>query len=307
MNQRNGRGVNGSAWARLGDPEFGLLSKSAPHSFRVLLLAAHPDDETIGASAILGRLPSATVVYLTDGAPRDRHLWSAGGNHTREEYARIRRNEAETALRLVGILPGQIQYLGAIDQESVFQLHDLTEALSALLSEQRPDILITHSYEGGHPDHDSAALVASLAIQSCEIRRAAAPELLEMTSYHARDGKCFMGEFLPESATQSSSSPELILQLSREESARKQSMMDCYQSQQGVLQNFHAGSERLRLAPVYDFTMPPHPGKLWYECMGWPTTGKQWRELATQAVAASGGARTLPGSIPDLTKESICR
>jgi LmbE family N-acetylglucosaminyl deacetylase len=307
MNQRNGRGVNGSAWARLGDPEFGLLSKSAPHSFRVLLLAAHPDDETIGASAFLGRLPNTTVVYLTDGAPRDRQLWSAGGNHTREEYARIRRKEAETALRLLGILPGRIQYLGAIDQESVFQLHDLTEALLDLLYKQQPDILITHSYEGGHPDHDSAALVASLAIQSCESRRATAPELLEMTSYHARGGKCFMGEFLPESAAQASSSPELILQLSPEESARKQCMMNCYQSQQRVLQNFQVRSEHLRLAPAYDFTKPPHPGKLWYECMGWPTTGKQWRALATQAVAASADARTSPGSIPDLIREGTCR
>jgi LmbE family N-acetylglucosaminyl deacetylase len=285
MRCRPGRGANRSTWARFADPEFGLLSKSAPHSFRVLLLAAHPDDETIGASAILGHLPNTTIVYLTDGAPRDRQLWSAGGNHTREEYARIRRKEAETALRLVGILPGRIQYLGAIDQESVFQLHDLTEALLDLLYKQQPDILITHSYEGGHPDHDTAALVASLAIQSCESRRAAAPELLEMTAYHARDGECFMGEFLPESAAQTSSSPELTLQLSSEEYVRKQSMMNCYQSQQRVLQNFQVGSERLRLAPAYDFTMPPHPGKLWYECMGWPMTGKQWRELATQAVA----------------------
>jgi N-acetylglucosamine malate deacetylase 2 len=245
-------------------------------------------------------------VYLTDGAPRDRQLWSAGGNHTREEYARIRRKEAETALRLVGILPGRIQYLGAIDQESVFQLHDLTEALLDLLYKQQPAILITHSYEGGHPDHDSAALVAALAIQSCESRRATAPELLEMTSYHARDGKCFMGEFLPESAAQTSSSPELTLQLSPAESARKQSMMGCYQSQQQVLQNFQVGSERLRLAPAYDFGKPPHTGKLWYECMGWPTTGKQWRALATQAVAASADARTSPGSIPDLIREGTC-
>ncbi len=307
MNKRNGRGVNGSAWARLGDPEFGLLSKLAPHSLHVLLLAAHPDDETIGASAILGRLPNTTVVYLTDGAPRDKQLWSAGGNYTRQEYARIRRKEAETALRLVGILPGRIHYLSAVDQESAFQLHDLTEALLDLLYKQQPDILITHSYEGGHPDHDSAALVAYLAIKTCENSREPAPELLEMTSYHARDdGKCFIGEFLPESAAQTSSPPELILQLSPEESARKQCMMDCYQSQERVLQNFQVGSERLRLAPAYDFAKPPHPGKLWYECMGWPMTGKQWRELAAQAVAASAGARAMPGSIPDLIRESTC-
>src|SRR6476646_4862382 len=42
---------------------------------RIAILAAHPDDETIGASALLARFDEPQVIYLTDGAPRNRNLW----------------------------------------------------------------------------------------------------------------------------------------------------------------------------------------------------------------------------------------
>ncbi|MCU1298162.1 MAG: hypothetical protein JWO91_2440 [Acidobacteriaceae bacterium] len=273
-----------SAWTKLIDPDNGLLSGTALRSVHAVVLAAHPDDETIGASAALGRLPNAGVVFLTDGAPRDKRLWSAGGDYSREEYARIRRCEAESALELVGIHPERIRFLGGVDQESVFESRGLAESLLGLLCEGEPDVLITHPYEGGHPDHDSAALVASLAVSILTDKGLTTPELLEMTSYHARDGKCFMGEFLPESPAQPANSEELIIHLSPEEATRKNRMMDCYQSQTSPLQNFPLGPERLRVTPEYDFTKPPHQGMLWYEVMGWPITGERWRELAAQAI-----------------------
>ncbi|HZR57660.1 MAG TPA: PIG-L deacetylase family protein [Terriglobales bacterium] len=282
MNRTSHKDENINAWAKLIDPKSGLLARTVIQSVNTLMLAAHPDDETIGASAALSRLPNAAVVYLTDGAPRDKQLWSGGGNYSREEYACIRRHEAEAALEVVGIPVERIHYLGTIDQESVFRLRELAGTLSILLHELQPDALITHAYEGGHPDHDSAALVASLAVNS--FKAAAAPKLLEMTSYHAHNGKCCMGEFLPVSEGQPGRFEEFIIQLAPEEAARKKRMMDCYKSQKLVLQNFPLNPERLRPAPKYNFSTPPHSGKLWYECMGWQITGVQWRELATQAI-----------------------
>jgi LmbE family N-acetylglucosaminyl deacetylase len=288
MNRTNDKNKKINAWTKLTDPRSGLLAHTVIQSVNALVLAAHPDDETIGALAVLSRLPNPVVVYLTDGAPRDKRLWSGGGHYSREEYALIRQNEAEKALGSVGIPSERIRYLGAIDQESVFGLRELADALSALLCKLQPEVLITHSYEGGHPDHDSAALIASLAVNSLLNKSKAAPELLEMTSYHARNGRCLMGEFLPESAAQPGLSEELIIQLSPEEVTRKKHIIDCYESQRSVLQNFPLDPERLRLAPQYDFSKPPHSGKLWYEQMGWPITGQRWRELAVQAIGEFG-------------------
>jgi N-acetylglucosamine malate deacetylase 2 len=65
-------------------------------------------------------------------------------------------------------------------------------------------------------------------------------------------------------------------------------MLACYASQQLVLESLSSHLERLRISPNYDFTQPPHAGKLWYECLGWPTTGARWREAAARAAAQLG-------------------
>ena len=37
----------------------------------LLIVAAHPDDDVLGAGALLTQASKAAVVYVTDGAPRD--------------------------------------------------------------------------------------------------------------------------------------------------------------------------------------------------------------------------------------------
>src|SRR5438477_12684973 len=59
-------------------------------SLRVVLLAAHPDDETIGASALLAKVPQTYVVYLTDVALLDAKSLSSDVLYSPEEYAAMR-------------------------------------------------------------------------------------------------------------------------------------------------------------------------------------------------------------------------
>ena len=244
----------------------------------MLVLAAHPDDETIGASLLLSRFPQSTVAFLTDGAPRDTSLWSAGVNGSRDDYARTRKQETIRALQYAGVSAQRMFWLDAVDQEAAFEMSALAERVAKLLGEISPAAVVTHPYEGGHPDHDSAAVVARIAIAaSLLVNR---PALLEMTSYHAQEGKCVIGEFLGEG-----SSPEVCFEFSASDRERKRSMLDAYASQRLVLESFPIDEERLRLAPEYNFSEPPHEGKLWYECMGWPMTGTRWRELAAAAIA----------------------
>jgi len=275
-------------WAALCHPETGLASCKPNVRARVLLLAAHPDDETIGATTILTRLPDVTVVFLTDGAPHNPKFWSPDARGSRDDYARTRWEEAISALTLARIPPERILSLGAADQDVIFAVPAVIAWFAALLCQLRPDLLLTHPYEGGHPDHDAAALVAYLAIRNlkCDGESTSIPQLIEMTSYHAKEGGCETGRFLP---YQSQSLAELVIQLSPEGRARKEEMLARYTSQRHLLQNFDSDSERFRLAPQYDFARPPHPGRLWYECLGWPTTGARWRELATEAVRQSQG------------------
>jgi N-acetylglucosamine malate deacetylase 2 len=246
---------------------------------RVAVLAAHPDDETIGASVLLSRSNDPLVIYLTDGAPRDTQLWSPNFNGSREEYAALRRNEAQRALGHAGAKEEQIHWLGAVDQDAVFHSTELARKLAVLLEQRCPDLLITHPYEGGHPDHDAAALIARHAL--AQLNPEHAPVLLEMASYHARLGQCVMGEFLGSTAID-----EICFCLPEQDQQRKRRMFDSYSSQRLVLSAFDTAQERWRKAPDYDFTRPPHQGKLWYECMGWPTTGGTWRAGAAASIAA---------------------
>jgi len=246
---------------------------------RLLVLAAHPDDESIGASVLLPTFTSY-VAYLTDGAPRDPRLWTGGPHGSRQGYSTLRCAEALRALQLAMVPGERIVWLGGIDQETVGKIGELTRKLVALLLELKPDLLVTHPYEGGHPDHDTAALVAHNALQ--QIPASGSPVLIEMTSYHACDGVCVTGEFLSFESV-----PELVIELSNSEKERKRAMLAAHESQQVVLGRFHVDCELFRPVPHYDFTKAPHHGKLWYECMGWPLTGEDWRREALAYVAGS--------------------
>lgn len=272
MSWQADRVVDSNRWDTIRE----LVSAGSPLDLRVAVLAAHPDDETIGAAAWLMRSAHPTVIYLTDGAPRDGRLWPPDFHDSREEYAALRRREAHAALAHFGLSEPAVRWLGGIDQEAIFEIPALSKRLLDSLTSDLPDFLITHSYEGGHPDHDAASLAAQLAV--CQLRPEVNVGLMEMTSYHTRKGQCVTGEFLNSDARS-----ELTFELSETERERKRQAFDAYASQRLVLSSFSVGRERLRHAPEYDFTKPPHEGELWYEHMGW-MTGERWRELASSAM-----------------------
>ena len=268
------------AWDHFADPESGLSAKKKLQ-LRILVFVAHPDDETIGASSLMSRVADVSVIFLTDGAPHDPCFWSPDAKGTREDYAQMRWHEATAATALVNISPERILCLGGVDQDAIQGLPVLVPRFVELLREQQPDIVVTHPYEGGHPDHDTAALMAHLGAKKLVRGGHKSPVIVEMTSYHLRDSRCVTGEFL---ATNGASPPELAVELSLEEQEIKKKMIECYRSQRLVLEAYPVKAERFRLAPEYDFSYPPHPGTLWYECLRWPITGERWRELAVEAV-----------------------
>jgi LmbE family N-acetylglucosaminyl deacetylase len=202
-------------------PEEGMRARR-----RLLVLAAHPDDESLGASAALGRCATSAVAFLADGATRDARF-RPGWSGSRETYAQARRQEGLAALALVHVPPDSIFWMGGTDQETIYELDRLITRFADIIAQFAPEVVITHPYEGGHPDHDAAALVASAAI-----------------------GRSHGG-------------------------------------QEAVLREFPLEPERLRPAPAYDFTRPPHAGPLWYECLGWPLTGEQWRQNAALLLSHS--------------------
>src|SRR5947207_10805067 len=88
----------------------------------VVIVAAHPDDETIGAGAQLANLRSPLLVHVTDGAPL-----SVGEG--REKHARARRDELKAALRVAGAGSMDLHEIGIIDQDASYHLVELVKRL----------------------------------------------------------------------------------------------------------------------------------------------------------------------------------
>lgn len=254
------------------------------HPQVALVVAAHPDDETIGAAGLMGRLDRCHVFHLTDGAPHDRRLWTADVR-TRGDYARVRRDELARALSLAGIEPGAASGMGVADLEAVMALGAIAQRVAVLIMQKQPSIVITHAYEGGHPDHDAASCGVWAATHLVARQGLTPPPIVEMALYHGGPGHIVVGKFLPRSNREPEGNLELVL--SEDERWRKQAMLDCYGSQAMTLMSFRPiGIERFRLAPEYDFGQPPHAGPLLYEKQDFPMTGAAWREQVTQTLRA---------------------
>lgn len=243
------------------------------------MVVAHPDDETVGVGSRLGRLPGATLVVATDGAPRDRRWWGAPEHATREAYARTRRRELHAALAVAGMRPARVFSLGLVDQEASYRLVELTRRTAAALAALGPAWVLTHPYEGGHPDHDAVAFAVHAACRLLERAGRAAPAVVEFASYHVCAGEIAPLRFLDDDAS------AVTALLTPDERALKRRMMECYATQRETLRYFPVEVERFRPAPAYDFARPPHAGRLFYENFDWGVTGARWRELARAALA----------------------
>ncbi len=249
------------------------LAARAPIEAPAVLVAAHPDDETIGAGASLPLFRRLLLVHVTDGAPRNGADACAAGFATTTDYAAARRRELAAALAAGGADPALAE-LHAPDQEAALAMAELETVLTELMRRHQAAVLITHPYEGGHPDHDAAALIAHRAAA-----HTGAAEIVEMTLYHrAADGSVATGRFLPNGA------PPTVIALAPEEQARKRAMLDAFASQRRTLAGFGTAQEAFRPAPAYDFTAPPHPGALHYEAHDWGMNFRRWRALAAAVL-----------------------
>lgn len=254
-----------------------MQAASAP---RTLLIAAHPADETVGAAIRISRTPGIQIVHVTEGSPPDQSDAFAAGCSSREEYALARRQEAVRALALADVPRTAITNLYFTDQRLAFELEHLPVRILTLFEKFQPQTVLTHSYEGGHPDHDSIAFACHAAKKLYELDHPRSTlQLVEFTSYYAESGGIKTCSFLP-----SKGEKEIQHYLNSAERALKLNMLHEFTTQQKTLAPFLPPEvEVFRRAPVYDFHRAPHSGRLFYEYFDWGIDGATWRDLARDA------------------------
>lgn len=117
---------------------------------RVLVLAPHADDESLGCGGLLAQLAShgaqIRVFYLTD---------SAGFPERDPERTAVRQQEAHQALRELGILEPP-RWADFPDGRLIEYLEEAAQAIQEQLSELRPEILLCPAPSERSSDHRAA-------------------------------------------------------------------------------------------------------------------------------------------------------
>lgn len=249
---------------------------------RIAVIVAHADDETLGLGAQLPRLPGLSIVHVTDGAPRNLYDANRKGFATAQAYAEARRRELEEAVTLAGVPLSSLMNLGIADQDTPNQLEALARRIADLIEQHGFDVVFTHTYEGGHPDHDATAFAVDAAARLVAARHPARrPLVVEMPYYRGGPDGLINQIFASDPRT-----PELTLWLDEGQRALKQRMYEAHASQADVLARFPIGVERFRVAPAHDFDALPNGGNLSYEAQDWGLTGERWLALVAEARAA---------------------
>lgn len=151
---------------------------------RLLVLAPHPDDETLGTGGLLQRVrdrdATARVVFITSG---ERNPWAQRATErrlviTRRQRAAFgarREREAVEALRALGVPSEWATFWRFPDQGLTAALLssqcDLQGRLAAELATFRPSVVVFPSPLDLHPDHSALGVTARVLLGGLAIPR----------------------------------------------------------------------------------------------------------------------------------------
>lgn len=216
---------------------------------RVLLIAPHPDDETLAAGGVLQRVLDARatlrVLFATDG---ENNPWAQRATErrwrvdacARERWGARRRLEALAALACLGVGEQDVRFLAFPDQGITRLLlggeDDLPEAVAREIARFGPTQLVSPAPDDLHPDHSALSVLVGFALERLEPRVRRPREHQFIVHHHGPLARV----------------AESVLALKPREIERKRRAIRCHASQltlrRSVLMGF-AGAEEAFFAP----------------------------------------------------------
>jgi N-acetylglucosamine malate deacetylase 1 len=141
----------------------------------ILIVAPHPDDETLGCGGLLAKRTQegfeATVVVLTDGCNLFRlSRWRIEVDPTPAEISAMRKEETRRAVEILGGHRETIRFLDVEDASLQRHAESTAARVAQIIREVDPDEIYVTSEHEQHPDHVAACAVVRSAMQRAHSR-----------------------------------------------------------------------------------------------------------------------------------------
>jgi LmbE family N-acetylglucosaminyl deacetylase len=150
-------------------------------SDKLLIVAPHPDDESLGTGGLVQRAFASQVpVRILFGTKGENNPWAQRfwdrrwniGRDEREGWGERRRQEALNAISVLGGKPECARFLNLPDQGITGLLMKGDPELLALFAEQieewRPTMVVIPAMHDAHPDHSALSVALSMVLDSFE-------------------------------------------------------------------------------------------------------------------------------------------
>ena len=153
------------------------MAVSVSAQTRLLVVAPHPDDETLGSGLLIQQVLAAggavRILLMTDG---DNNPWPQRylerririDDAARARWGQRRRKEAEQAIQALGVSASALSALGWPDMGLTARLmHDTDRSIAAIASAIdafQPTLMTCPALKDSHPDHGGAHVLCALAL-----------------------------------------------------------------------------------------------------------------------------------------------
>ena len=205
------------------------------------IIVAHPDDESIGLGVYLQRCATASLLFLTSG--------ESGGSHNQFMSKGMSRYFREDEAKAVNDLLPHVKLVGFERLPDTYLYKYMGDAAKRILESmtgELPHSIVTHAFEGGHPDHDCCSFIGN------RLGRKLGIPVWEFPEYTARPPGLIQSFY-----DGNHHSPVAVIRPTLAEAKLKSQMFGLHNSQKGVLAMFDAGAhELLRVQPDRDYYHP---------------------------------------------------